>query len=511
MVNVYEAAAALCVSNLEAYMTRAFRIIEPSTPFEYNWHIGCLAEHLTAVYNGELRRVIFNIPPRTLKTTVVSIMFPSWVLGKKPSSRFVGTSFKFERAVDMSLKCRHILEDAWYKDLFPGTVIDQSQAQKHNFHTTARGQYYASAISSVTGAGGDYIFADDPLSPDEALSEQVRKTTNDTIRGTLFSRFNDPRTGRFILVMQRLHEDDPTGNLLKDGGYTIVKLPAEAYHPVKICLGSKTWEMKKGDLLFPQRLSKKILDQKRIELTEYHYAGQFLQEPIPAGGGEFKDDWIQYYADGAIKPKTMNICIICDPSSGEAINKKKQKTGDFTAFLVIGLGPDNNYYLLDMVRDRLNPTERVDTLFVLHRKWNELGGKPPKVGYEKYGMMSDTHYIKEKKKQDAYNFNLIELGGKVTKETRIRRLIPDMQQSRWWFPANLNYVDNEGRQFDLVRELVYSELMTFPRSKYDDGIDGLSRVYDEEMGMIFPRLKPSKTQKMIQDAFPKPEDNWTNW
>ena len=111
----------LCRSNFEAFATRAFRVIEPATPFEYNWHIGCLSEHLTAVYRGELKRLIINIPPRTLKSSIVSIMFPAWALGKNPASRFVGTSFKFERAVSMSFKCRNILEDQWYHDLFAGS------------------------------------------------------------------------------------------------------------------------------------------------------------------------------------------------------------------------------------------------------------------------------------------------------------------------------------------------------------------------------------------------------
>lgn len=495
-----------------AFAERAFKIIEPGTSYEYNWHIGCIAEHLEAAFSGELLRLIINIPPRTLKTTLVSVLFPAWVFGRKPESRFVNTSFKFERVESMSLKCRHILNDAWYQHCFPDTRLDPAQGQKHNFHTTAKGQYYSSAILSVTGEGGDYVMCDDPLNPDEALSETIRNATNATIRGTLFSRFNDPRTGRFILTMQRLHEDDPTGNLMKDGGYHVLKLPAEAKRPVKITLGAKTWAMEDGQLLFPTRLSREILDQKRIEMTEYNYAGQYLQEPIPIGGGEFKPEWVQYYLSGAIRPKTMNIVILVDAAAGEEINKKKKKTSDWTAMMVVGLAPDNNYYLLDIVRDRLNPTERIDALFTLHRKWNALSGKPPKVGYEKYGLMTDTFYITDKQNKDGYRFPLFELGGSTPKEVRIRRLIPDMQQLRWWLPANLMYTDTEGRAFDLVAELTKSEMPVFPRARFDDMLDALSRVYDKELCMVFPQAKTSLKQNIIDEAYElSDETDWTEF
>ena len=510
------AAKQLCIDDLDAFAERAFRIINPGTSYEWNWHIGAICEYLEACYRGEIKNLIINLPPRHLKSFLVSVAFPAWVLGKKPFAKFIMTSYKFELAKEMSQHCRSIIEDEFYQAVFPATRLSQTQAEKHNFETTAHGQYYASSITSVTGKGADYVLCDDPLKPDEALSETVRKSTNDAIRNTLFSRFNDRRTGIFILIMQRLHEDDPTGNLARDlvdnkTGF-MLKLPAETKSQIVIprCYPMlQPYVMRAGSILFPARQSREMLDKLRIEMTEYNYAGQYLQEPVPIGGGEFRDQWVQYYGNGDIQPKTMNIAILCDPSAGEEINKRKQKSSDFTAMMVVGLAPDNNYYLLDLVRDRFNPTERVETLFMLHRKWNALAGKPPKVGYEKYALMSDTHYVKEKQKQDGYRFPLVELGGQVKKETRIRRLIPDMQQGRWYFPENLIYVDNEGRRFDLVRELVYSEMPTFPRARFDDMIDAMSRIYDEDMNMVFPKLRPTERQKMIASAMTK-EDNG-NW
>jgi predicted phage terminase large subunit-like protein len=301
------------------------------------------------------------------------------------------------------------------------------------------------------------------------------------------------------MIMQRLHEDDPTGNLLQDGGYTHVKLPAQAVGaPVMISLKGKNWQMKQNELLFPQRLTADSLEEKRRDLQEYNYVGQYLQEPVPLGGGEFKDTWLNYYGNGETKPKEMNIYITCDPAGGEELQKKKKKLSDFTCFMVIGLHTDNNYYLLDAVRDRLNPTERVDKLFELHKTWSSLSGKPPKVGYEKYGLMTDTHYIREKQKQIGYRFQLIELGGSMSKEERVRRIIPDLQHGRWWFPSGLLYTDYEGKTLDLMRELVKSEMASFPKARYDDMLDALTRIYDDELQAIFPFVKKPKARTKSQ-------------
>jgi len=344
------------------------------------------------------------------------------------------------------------------------------------------------------------------LNPVEAASDTVRSTVMREIRSTLFSRFNKMSDSRFILIMQRLHEADPTGELLKDGGYHLVKLPAEAKTSVLIKLNDKQWKMDEGDLL-TDRLSRKDLDQLRTDLTEYQYVGQYLQEPVPLGGGEFREEWIQFYPSGSIKPRTMNIYILVDAAGGDAVNKKKKKTSDFTSMAVIGLAPDNNYYLLDMVRDRLNPTERIETLFLLIRKWDELSGKKCKVGYEKYGIMADTHFIRKKMDEEGYRFPMQELGGQMQKEERIRRLIPDMQKGRWYFPNSLNYIDEEGRQFDLIKEIIHSEMASFPRAKFDDCLDSISRVLDQDLGAIFPRQAQSKVYNVNSEN----KDNWLAW
>ncbi len=483
-----ELLAALCRKHLSVFTQKAFNILEPATDYNHNWHVDCIAEHLQAVWDKEIQYLIINMPPRELKTHTTSISFPAWAMGQNPSIRFMLTSFKSSLAESMTRKTRLLMKSEYYKFMFPRTQISDELDRQYYFETTERGQYYSGAMSSVTGVGCDIQIVDDPINPDEALSDTIRNNTNETIRGTLFSRFNDPKSGRFILNMQRLHEDDPTGNLLKEQGWYHLKLPAENRTSVsfKYTMRGYTWELKPGELLNPARLDREVLDRKLELLGEYNYSGQFLQEPVPLGGGELQEAWLQYYQYGTINAKRMNTFILVDPAN------EKKKTSDWSVFAVIGLNDDNNYYLLDMVRARLNPTERVDMLFVLHRKWNGLTGKPPKVGYEKYGMMTDTHYIDEKKKKDAYHFSLVELGGQQKKEDRIRRIIPDMQMGRWYVPYNLPYVDEEGRLFDLISEMK-SEMKSFPRARFDDIMDCITRIYEPELFAVFPLPKQTLT------------------
>lgn len=512
----FEAVQAICRSNFGAFTRKAFSIIEPGTEFEFSWHIDCISEHIQAQFEGdkELRWLIINIPPRCLKSVQVAQIYPAWALGKQPTHQFIGASYAHTLAERNVVQCRRIMQNDWYESTFVNTRISQDQNQKDYFTTTLNGQYKGTGIGgTVTGFGCKTLLIDDPINPREAASDTIRVNAINEIRSTLFSRYNKYSDGRLILIMQRVHESDPTGDLLRDGGYYHLKLPAEnkTGKTISYSVRGKKWELKPDDLLSP-RLNREALDKLRMDLTEYNYVGQYLQEPVPVGGGEFKEEWLGWYHPQGIKPKQMNVVILVDAAGGEEFNKRKKKNSDWTVMVVIGLAPDNNYYLLDMIRDRLNPTERIDNLFLLHRKWNNLTGKSPKVGYEKYGMMTDTHYIRDKQRNDAYNFPLIELGGKIMKEERIRRLIPDMQNGRWFFPATLQYVDIEGRKFDLITEMK-GEMATFPRARWDDILDSMSRIYDEDLLISFPRVQASMVSKAISARARElaTAESWEDW
>ncbi|CAB4164653.1 Terminase RNaseH-like domain containing protein [uncultured Caudovirales phage] len=475
-------AQALYRERFSAFCYRAFSVVNPGEKIEWNWHLDLLCAALESVYRGEIPRIIINMPPRALKSFVCSICFPAWVMGKEPHEKFMVASHTLRPlATKLSNDSRTLIESEWYQSVFPMRL---KKATETELYTTQNGHRLTfAALQSPVGMGCNYGILDDVNRPDEALSDVIRPKTNTWLDQNFFSRFNDYRTGKVIVVMQRVHEDDVTGHLLAKGGYYHLKLPAEFKSPPTYTINGEEFKPDNPNLLFPARLPDTVLREKENDLGSYAYAGQFLQSPVPIGGGMFKETWIKWYDPLTYNPAPCNVYILVDPANS------KKKSSDWTAMQVVGLAPDNNYYLLDMVRDKFNPTERINKLFELHRKWNARLNKPPKVGYEEYGLASDIHYIEQKQKQDSYNFPIIPLKGKAAKNDRIARLIPDMENGRWYFPeGGIAYTDLRGIRFDLVQELIKTEMMTFPVSKHDDCLDALARVLDEDLEARFPKL-----------------------
>lgn len=224
----------------------------------------------------------------------------------------------------------------------------------------------------------------------------------------------------------------------------------------------------------PVLFSREFLENKRTDQGPYIFACQQLLNPVADEAQGFKEEWIKYY--GGSSGEGMNIYILCDPAN------EKKKNSDYTVFWVIGMGSDRNYYDLDCVRDRLNLTERADTLFNLHRMWKPLG-----VGYEKYGIQSDIQHFEDRMKRENYRFNITPLGGNTKKEDRIRRMIPIYEQGRWYSPEVIYKTNKEGKKEDLIRIFVEQEYKGFPVSVHDDMLDSKARVLDPEFITSWPK------------------------
>lgn len=219
------------------------------------------------------------------------------------------------------------------------------------------------------------------------------------------------------------------------------------------------------------------LVKKRKEMGPYTFACQMLQNPVADEKQGFKFEWLRYYEDtnGA---KGMNKYILCDPAN------EKKKTSDYTTIAVLGLGPDNNYYLLDCIRDRLNLTERTQYLMQMHRKW-----QPKKVGYEQYGMQSDIQHIKYMQNQENYRFEIVPLGGSVSKLDRIKALVPVFEEGRFYLPHTLHRTLYDKKTVDLVDVFIQQEYLAFPVPVHDDMLDCLARILDDKLGAIWPKLQ----------------------
>ena len=214
--------------------------------------------------------------------------------------------------------------------------------------------------------------------------------------------------------------------------------------------------------------------QKRRDMGPYTYAAQILLNPKADALQGFKREWLRHYK--RITPYALNWFLCVDAASS------KKKGSDYTAMWAIGLGRDRNYYCIPEVRDRLNLKERGDRLFALHRKY-----KPKQVRYEKYGLMSDIEHYQARMENENYRFPIIEVGGITSKEDRIKRLIPLFEAGRIWLPETLNTTNWERTTVDNVRAFVEEEYMAFPVGLHDDLLDGLARICEPELHLIWPQ------------------------
>jgi predicted phage terminase large subunit-like protein len=223
----------------------------------------------------------------------------------------------------------------------------------------------------------------------------------------------------------------------------------------------------------PVLWDEKTLAEKRRDMGPYTFSAQILLNPTADALQGFRAEWLQYY--DKMRSETMTRYILVDAASG------KKKHNDYTSMMVVGLGTDGNYYVLDMVRDRLNLTERTRRLFDLHRKW-----KPLQIRYERYGMMADIDHIRIEQEHQGYRFPVMEVAGKTGKTDRIKRLLPLFENGKVYLPRTLHVTDYERKVRDLVHDFVEEEYKAFPVPVHDDMLDCLARICEPDLPLTWP-------------------------
>jgi len=302
---------ALLRADLAGFAERAFCELYPQTDFLANWHHRVIAAKLVAVYEGRIRRLIINVPPRYLKSHLASVTFPAWCLGRRPSLQFLCVSYAQDLADKLSRDCRRIMTSDWYRRLFPTRLSPERQAVSE-FETTRQGCRLATSVGGVlTGRGADMIIIDDPLKPEEALSQAQRRAANEWFDHTLYSRLNDKQDGAIIVIMHRLHEDDLVGHVQAQEDWEVVRFPAIAeedeIHCIDTLAGPRVFMRQLGEALHPEREPLPMLEQIRKTIGEYNFAGQYQQAPAPLGGGLVKAAWFRQYAPDALPEKFERI------------------------------------------------------------------------------------------------------------------------------------------------------------------------------------------------------------
>jgi predicted phage terminase large subunit-like protein len=279
--------------------------------FKTNWHIEYLCKELEEIAGRvgnrekKLYDLIINIPPGTTKTIVCSIMFPVWCWTKWPWMRFITGSYSSDLSLESAEKSRDIMRSDKFALLYPNIFIKENKNTKSNYRIAIRevdevgrkqrtifggGRFSTSVGGTITGFHGHINIWDDPINPKQAVSESMLNTANNWVDQSASTRKADKEVSVTIMVMQRLHQKDPTGHLLdkKDKIIRHICLPGEIRNYREQLNPPELEKFYKDELLDPTRLSWKSLKEMEADLGVYGYAGQVGQHPTPPGGGMFK-------------------------------------------------------------------------------------------------------------------------------------------------------------------------------------------------------------------------------
>lgn len=303
-----------CEDSLYEFLLNAWKYID-SSAWTDGWPIDAVAEHLQAVVDGQIRRLIINIPPRMGKSSITSVALPAWTWAQSkrsptsgPNVQFLHASYANQLSLRDSVKCRRLIESAWYQTLWGDRFsLNSDQNTKSRFSNDKGGERLITSIgAAVTGEGGSIIVVDDPNAANEAFSEATIQATIDWWDGTMSTRLNDPKTGAYIIIQQRLAEDDLTGHILsKDvGDWTHLCLPMR-YEPDRAFMTSIGWSdprTEANELLWPERFGEAEVHLLERQLGPYAAAGQLQQRPEPAGGGVIKREWWNLWEEVSFPP-----------------------------------------------------------------------------------------------------------------------------------------------------------------------------------------------------------------
>lgn len=342
-----------CARSLANFVREAWQVLEPGQPYIHGWHVDAICEHLEAITDGDLNRLLINIPPGTMKSTLTSVFWPAWEWGPKglPHIRMIGASHEQGLAVRDTRKMRNLITSPWFQDRWP-ISLTSDQNQKTFYENDATGWRQACAVASMTGKRGDRVVWDDPHSVEAALSIAHRETALRVFQETLPTRLNNPDSSAIVIVMQRLHESDVSGFILEDDyGYDHLCLPME-FEPERRCttsLGFVDPRKEDGELLFPERFSRETVDRDKKVMGSMAVAGQFQQRPAPRGGGFF--EWEKLEIVEAAPKKLVQFVRYWDKAGTDG-------AGAYTAGVLMAKDRDGIFYVLDVVRGQWSAPKR---------------------------------------------------------------------------------------------------------------------------------------------------------
>jgi len=434
-------------------------VIEPATPYVDNWHIKTICDYLEACYAGKIKNLIINIPPRCMKSRLVSVFFPAWVWTKDAGKKFIYSSFAENRAEQDSVDCRNLILSEWYQSHFD-VKLSPDLNTKTRYKTTSEGMRIAVGVGGGgTGDGGDFVITDDPIKAGDASSDTKRNGVNEWWDKTMSTRLNNRKTGVKIVIMQRLHEDDLTGYLLskKSPKYEHLCLPME-YEGERFVssIGFKDPRTEIGQLLWEERFSQEEVQTLKSELGEMGTAGQLQQRPAPEKGFIFKQAWFNLRLH---EPEIIARWISWDTASATG------KTSAYSACTVGGLMPDYRLLIEEVYREKLEFPQLNSAIEHMAKKYAyKLNGI---IIENKSSGISVLQSLAQSAPEEIASL-LVSFNPVGSKDERGKHasiwcengsvVLPQISDNRPWL-------------FDFE-----NELFTYPSSKYKDQVDSFNQL-----------------------------------
>jgi predicted phage terminase large subunit-like protein len=348
-------------SDFMTFARVAFDVVRPGVKFQDNWHLHAITTLLQEAETSRTVRQIVTLPPRSLKSFLISEVFPAWLLGRDPATRIICVTYGEKLSEELSASTTRIMQSDFYKRVFPATRL--ASETKLKLTTTARGMRFATSVGGpTTGFGGDWVIIDDPMNATDANSESAREAVKTYFDRARSSRVNDETASRFILVMQRLHPDDLAGHLLDKGGWNQLMLQAKATEPARVDTGGREMhEIRAGDLLHEARLPQSVLDRKLRDMGSANFQAQYQQDPVPALGNIVKRHWLRYYL-GTVALDGGRIVLSLDTAT-------KTDTAHDYSVCTVWKWQGEKHLLIEVWRDKVGYPELKAAIIGLYNRY----------------------------------------------------------------------------------------------------------------------------------------------
>jgi predicted phage terminase large subunit-like protein len=478
---IAEMDATLACKSLAHFVRQSWHILEPTTPLIWNWHIEAICLHVQSSLEGwieaqqtgitpVIQNLLINVPPGSMKSRIVAVCAPAWMWLRSPSWRAIFISANPRVSIRDSSYCRDLLESQWYRNTFqPEWDFAPDQNAKGLYRNNCGGFRMAISVGArITGDRADALIVDDPLDAAEANSEASRRNVTEWWDQGAANRVNDLKTSLRIAIMQRLHEDDFSGHVLKEGGWEHLCIPQEYETETtrETAIGWSDPRATDGELMFTERFPPAVLAIEKRRLGSGGYAGQHQQRPAPAEGGKFKRAWIRYFTDA--DTHYILHCQPGDPSQDRRILKAEcmrfnitdtafssKQTADYTASGTFDRSPTHDLIWFDLVRERMQDPEVKATLRSILTSL-----KPAWMGIEnkQNGATAIQEFIRD-------GLPIRAIKADTDKVTRATTATIYMENGKVYLPKDAPWLVD-----------VEKELLLFPNASHDDCVDVLSNA-----------------------------------